>query len=270
MKTIFYILVLTCLNIQNLFSDQKEELEIKIIRKKINEIKAKRNKVEANKKAIFELQEDMLSSSVIDENTLKIIQEASQIINSVVNEDIALANNALLRAEMGIGVNRDTDLKIAISLLISANEKLDKIKNMLALKANKAFIIEKIIELILQSTNNNQQVLIVLEEELSGLKLDFDIYNDVSKKQNKISNDIKMIQVAITNMVATSIELTEKQLYLIISNIIMEEKLLENSNQAEKNILDKNLMNADVLQKKVRDKKDTKTMKTLLLRHRTY
>lgn len=251
MKTIFFILVLACLNIQPLFSDQKEELETKVIRKQINEIKAKRNKVEANKKAIFELQEDMLGSSVIDENTLTIIEEASQIINSVVNEDIALANHALLRAEMGSGANRESELKNATSRLSSANEKLDKIKSLLALKANKAFIIEKIIELILQNTNNNQQVLTVLEKELSGIKLDFDIYNDVSKKQNKISNDIKMIQVAITNMVATSIELTDKQLFLIISNIILEEKLLENSIQAEKNLLDKNLMNADVLQKKV-------------------
>lgn len=251
MKTIFIILVLACLNIQPLFSDQKEELETKVIRKQINEIKEKRNKVEANKKAIFELQEDMLGSSVIDANTLTIIQEASQIINSVVNEDIAHANNALLRAEMGSGANRESELKNATSRLTSANEKLDKIKSLLALKANKAFNIEKIIELILQNTNNNQQVLTVLEKELSGLKLDFDIYNDVSKKQNKISNDIKWIQVAITNMIATSIELTDKQLFLIISNTILDEKLLENSSQAEKNILDKNLMNADVLQKKV-------------------
>jgi len=251
MKSLFCIFIFGCFSFQILLADQKTDNEAIAIRKQINEIKVKKYKVEANKKAIIELQEDMLGSSVIDANTLTIIVEASQIINSVVNEDIALANNALLRAEMGSGANRESDLKNATSRLTSANEKLDKIKSMLALKANKAFIIEKIIELILQNTNNNQQVLTVLEKELSGIKLDFDIYKDVSKKQNKISNDIKWIQVAITNMIATSIELIDKQLFLIISNTILDEKLLENSSQAEKNILDKNLMNADVLQKKV-------------------
>ena len=155
MKSLFCIFIFGCFSFQILLADQKTDNEAIAIRKQINEIKVKKYKVELSKKSILELQEDMLGSAVIDADTIKMIEEANQIIEMVSKEDVTLANHALLSAEINVGVKRTSDVKLAFMHLNNANEKLDKVKNLLALKASKAQLIEKIIEQIKQSKSCN-------------------------------------------------------------------------------------------------------------------
>ena len=243
-------MILSVLSLSTIFADSKLNKQAKPIKTQLNEIKNKLAKTESLKKAMADLQEEIKSSNVLDESTVKAFEEANKLMEESTAQ-IKESNICLLKADLKEGKESASDIKNAFDLIESSNSKLYKVQSLLSIITTKAQLIERISQLIQQSEVFNALVVAQIEKELSGEKRNSEYTTEFSDSQSKITKRLIKLDQDIIIFANKCIDVTEKTLLIKVSDIFSEDKIIVNSKEIEAKFEGKDLFVADLSQKEI-------------------
>ena len=249
MKKILFTLLCSSIGIHSLFADSESDKKAIAIRKDINELTNKKRKADAIKAEMKELKEDIEGSSVINNDTIKIIDEANNLIENVSDGHLKSAKASLLNAEISQGANRDQEINNANTQKGMAIEKLSQIQLLLTLSADKAKLIENFVIIIRNSKATNQNIVSQIEKELSGEKLNSESSNSLVEKQVVITKEIIKLEAYVNGFSKRNSSITEKDLMGKVYSILSTENITMKSKTVETKIESNELIAADIVQK---------------------
>lgn len=250
MKKLLCLLICSAFCLSAILADSKSNKLTKPIKTQLNEIKNKLAKTEALKKAMADLQDEIKSSNVLDESTVKAFEEANLLMGDATSQ-IKDANIAMLKADLNDPKENAGEVKIAFELIENANAKLYKVQSLLSIITNKAQLIERIAQLAQQAEALNKVVVAQIEKELSGAKRNSEINSEVSESQTKLTKKLIKLDQDIVVLANKSIDVTEKTLLIKVSNIFLEDKIAIKSKEIEAKFEGKDLFAADLSQKEI-------------------
>lgn len=250
MKKLLCLMILSVLSLSTIFADSKLNKQAKPIKTQLNEIKNKLAKTESLKKAMADLQEEIKSSNVLDESTVKAFEEANKLMEESTAQ-IKESNICLLKADLKEGKESASDIKNAFDLIESSNSKLYKVQSLLSIITTKAQLIERISQLIQQSEGFNALVVAQIEKELSGEKRNSENTTEFSDSQSKITKRLIKLDQDIIIFANKCIDVTEKTMLIKVSDIFSEDKIIVNSKEIEAKFEGKDLFAADLSQKEI-------------------